>query len=221
MFAPISSHEWAHGLQAARHPRAIVVLAWLSPACCCCRHASAQIYAWRDAKGTLVLSDRPIDAPTRGLRGAPARRPTGRPRPLERPAVGERLRIARARARSQRHALRPELVRAVIQVESGFNPRATSPEGRDGPDAADAGHRARARRASTRTTRRRTSAAARPTCGSCSIATTATNAWRSRPTTPAPAPSIATAARCRRIARRATTSGASASRLAAPAPRRR
>src|SRR5688500_505606 len=30
---------------------------------------------------------------------------------------------------SQRQSLRPELVRAVIQVESGFNPRATSPKG--------------------------------------------------------------------------------------------
>jgi soluble lytic murein transglycosylase-like protein len=28
-----------------------------------------------------------------------------------------------------RHGLRPDLVRAVIQVESGFNPRATSPKG--------------------------------------------------------------------------------------------
>ena len=32
-------------------------------------------------------------------------------------------------AHAQRHSLRPELVRAVIQVESGFNPRATSPKG--------------------------------------------------------------------------------------------
>lgn len=30
---------------------------------------------------------------------------------------------------ARRHALRPELVRAVIQVESGFNPRAVSPKG--------------------------------------------------------------------------------------------
>src|SRR6185503_4707728 len=32
-------------------------------------------------------------------------------------------------AHAQRHSLRPELVRAVIQVESGYNPRATSPKG--------------------------------------------------------------------------------------------
>ena len=30
----------------------------------CPRHADAQIYAWRDANGTLVLSDRSIDRPT-------------------------------------------------------------------------------------------------------------------------------------------------------------
>ena len=30
---------------------------------------------------------------------------------------------------ARRHALRPELVRAVIQVESGFNPQARSPRG--------------------------------------------------------------------------------------------
>ena len=30
---------------------------------------------------------------------------------------------------ASRHSLRPELVRAVIQVESGFNPRAVSPKG--------------------------------------------------------------------------------------------
>src|SRR4051794_32508988 len=30
---------------------------------------------------------------------------------------------------ASRHSLRPELVRAVIQVESGFNPRARSPKG--------------------------------------------------------------------------------------------
>ena len=33
------------------------------------------------------------------------------------------------REHSQRQSLRPELVRAVIQVESGFDPRATSPKG--------------------------------------------------------------------------------------------
>ena len=52
---------------------AVVTLACLLP-----RPASAQIYAWRDANGTLVLSDRKIDAPTDVyvVAGAPAYRTT-------------------------------------------------------------------------------------------------------------------------------------------------
>lgn len=92
--------------------------------------ADAQIYAWRDGNGTLVLSDRNIDAPTDVyvVEGAPAYRTT---RPVD---------AAEAIARHEeyeplvlehatRYALRPELVRAVIQVESGFNPRARSAKG--------------------------------------------------------------------------------------------
>ena len=91
------------------------------------RSADAQIYAWRDANGTLVLSDRSIDAPTDVyvVEGAPTYRTT-------RPAVPtgavdgyDHLVVEHA----GRQGLRPELVRAVIQVESGFNPRARSPKG--------------------------------------------------------------------------------------------
>lgn len=89
--------------------------------------ASAQIYAWRDAKGTLVLSDRQIEAPTRvyEVAGAPEYRTTT---PIERPTADEGYESL-VQEHAQRHDLRPELVRAVIQVESGFNPRATSPKG--------------------------------------------------------------------------------------------
>jgi soluble lytic murein transglycosylase-like protein len=89
--------------------------------------ASAQIYAWRDAKGTLVLSDRPIEAPTRvyEVAGAPEYRTTT---PSEAPAVDEGYESL-VQEHAQKHDLRPELVRAVIQVESGFNPRARSPKG--------------------------------------------------------------------------------------------
>src|SRR6185436_15640347 len=47
--------------------------------------ADAQIYAWRDANGTLVLSDRNINAPTDVymVEGAPAIRTT-RPMPAAR-----------------------------------------------------------------------------------------------------------------------------------------
>jgi soluble lytic murein transglycosylase-like protein len=92
--------------------------------------ADAQIYAWRDGSGTLVLSDRKIDAPTDVyvVEGAPAIRTT---RPVD--ESGERRPHDEydpiIREHAARHSLRPELVRAVIQVESGFNPRARSAKG--------------------------------------------------------------------------------------------
>jgi soluble lytic murein transglycosylase-like protein len=58
------------------------------------------------------------------VEGAPQIRTT---RPHE-PARAERY-DALVVEHAGRHALRPELVRAVIQVESGFNPRARSPKG--------------------------------------------------------------------------------------------
>ena len=89
--------------------------------------ASAQIYAWRDASGTLVLSDRELNTPTKiyEVPGAPSYRTTTAD---ARPASGPRFDDIVV-AHAQRHALRPELVRAVIQVESGYNPMATSPKG--------------------------------------------------------------------------------------------
>jgi soluble lytic murein transglycosylase-like protein len=88
--------------------------------------ANAQIYAWRDANGTLVLSDRALQAPTEiyEVLGAPAYVVT-RPAAAASHARYDDLVAEHA----SRHALRPELVRAVIQVESGFNPRARSPKG--------------------------------------------------------------------------------------------
>lgn len=87
--------------------------------------ASAQIYAWRDASGTLVLSDRKLDAPTEvyAVPEAPTYRVT---RPL---SAGARQYEALVQDFASRESLRPELVRAVIQVESGYDPRATSPVG--------------------------------------------------------------------------------------------
>ena len=87
--------------------------------------ATAQIYAWRDANGTLVLTDRKLDAPTQvyEVHGAPAIRAT---KPISgRASEYEPL----VREHAAKQSLRPELVRAVIQVESGYNPRATSPKG--------------------------------------------------------------------------------------------
>ena len=88
--------------------------------------ARAQIYAWRDVNGTLVLSDRKLDegAMTYTVPEATGIRTT-------RTAASEYSHVydALVDEHASRHALRPELVRAVIQVESGFNPLARSPKG--------------------------------------------------------------------------------------------
>ena len=89
----------------------------------------AQIYSWRDANGNLVLSDR---KPPQG--GAETRT-------FEVPET-QKLRatryVATERSRayddlilehSRSHGVRADLVRAVMQVESAFNPFARSPKG--------------------------------------------------------------------------------------------
>lgn len=87
--------------------------------------ARAQIYVSRDAAGTLVLSDRPVDGAisSYAVRNSAVR--TTRAVPAETGALYDEI-IESAAAT---HGVRPELVRAVIQVESGFNPRARSHKG--------------------------------------------------------------------------------------------
>ena len=89
--------------------------------------ADAQIYAWRDVNGTLVLSDHKLNdgALTYAVPDAPGIRAAT---PLAESAYREQFEPL-VREHAARHALRPELVRAVIQVESGFNPLARSPRG--------------------------------------------------------------------------------------------
>jgi soluble lytic murein transglycosylase-like protein len=88
--------------------------------------AHAQIYAWRDVNGTLVMSDRKLSegAMTYAVPAAGGIRTT-------RTATAEfsHLYDSLVLEHAQRQSLRPELVRAVIQVESGFNPLARSPRG--------------------------------------------------------------------------------------------
>ncbi len=89
------------------------------------RPAEAQIFAWKDADGNQVFSDR---APTREYRTFAVAGSTLR---STRQATGKYAGryegiIDEAAAR---HSVRPDLVRAVIQVESGFDPRARSPKG--------------------------------------------------------------------------------------------
>lgn len=89
------------------------------------RPALAQIYAWRDANGNQVYSDRLQSSDYRTFSVAGSALLSTRP-------AAERYRnrfdplINEAAAR---HAVRPDLIRAVIQVESGFDPRARSPKG--------------------------------------------------------------------------------------------
>ena len=84
------------------------------------RAAEAQIYSWRDASGVLTLSDRPQTAAARALTV-----PVGSQMAVRSSARYEPL--IRQHATQQR--IRPELVRAVIQMESAFNPRAVSAKG--------------------------------------------------------------------------------------------
>jgi soluble lytic murein transglycosylase-like protein len=89
------------------------------------RPADAQIYSWRDASGHQVFSDRTPagDYRTFNVPGS-ALRST---RPASARYVNRYDQIIDEAA--ARHAVRPDLVRAVIQVESGFDPRARSVKG--------------------------------------------------------------------------------------------
>lgn len=88
----------------------------------------AQIYAWKDANGTMVLSDRVRpdggEVTTFDVPGAVEVRTT---RDAE-TAVNDRFDDVIAE-HAQAQGVSPALVRAVIQLESGFNPSAVSPKG--------------------------------------------------------------------------------------------
>jgi len=101
---------------------ATVVLAWASP-------AAAQIYSWRDADGKLVLSDTPRAGggpqTTYEVHGAASVKATI---PL---AISHKSAAydAAINAHARRQGVAEDLVRAVIQVESAFNPNAVSNKG--------------------------------------------------------------------------------------------
>jgi soluble lytic murein transglycosylase-like protein len=111
-------------------PPSGLVFALIVVACLHAVPAQADIYAWRDEHGRLVLSKQPAPAGvavrTFAVHGNAALRTTAAETaamPLER-----RLHTVVA-DHSARHALDPDLVRAVIRVESGWNPRAVSRKG--------------------------------------------------------------------------------------------
>jgi soluble lytic murein transglycosylase-like protein len=108
----------------------VFLLGLVVAACLHAVPARADIYAWRDEHGRLVLSKQPappgVAVRTFAVHGNDAFRTTGAAAtavPLER-----RLRAAVV-DHAARHALDPDLVRAVIRVESGWNPRAVSRKG--------------------------------------------------------------------------------------------
>jgi soluble lytic murein transglycosylase-like protein len=99
----------------------VILLGWAAP-------ARAQIYTWRDANGNLVLSNR---KPAGGADEKSFAVPEARSIRATRYVAMDRGRpyddLIRQHAREQ--GVRADLVRAVMQVESAFNPRARSPKG--------------------------------------------------------------------------------------------
>ena len=95
--------------------------------------AEAQIYSWWDEHGTLVLSDkaRPDGGPaTASMPTAPR---STRVRAVQStPPIASRLYDELIVEHARQHDIRPDLVRAVVQVESAFNPHAVSPKGAQG-----------------------------------------------------------------------------------------
>jgi len=92
--------------------------------------ADAQIHSWRDQSGTLVLSNqaRPDDVgpvTTYAVPGPALIRTTTRP---EEPSGSSRYDDL-IQQHATTHGVSMNLVRAVIQAESGFNPAALSPKG--------------------------------------------------------------------------------------------
>ena len=91
--------------------------------------ASAQIYTWRDANGSLVLSDHRPPSATASVRSFEV--PKSETIRATRYVAADRSRpfedLILEHSRDQ--GVRPDLVRAVMQVESAFNPRARSPKG--------------------------------------------------------------------------------------------
>jgi soluble lytic murein transglycosylase-like protein len=91
--------------------------------------AEAQVYSWRDATGRLVLSNKPrsseAETTTYEVHGTAGIRTTARPERSARQRQFDYLIEQYARS----HGVSADLVRAVIQAESNFNPRAVSSKG--------------------------------------------------------------------------------------------
>ena len=100
--------------------------------------ASAQIFAWRDAQGNLVLSDKPKDPSAKSYAVVASPAPAAesvledaRVYRTTRPLVNRRAELydTLIEQEAAANAVDPNLVRAVIQAESAFNPWARSHKG--------------------------------------------------------------------------------------------
>jgi soluble lytic murein transglycosylase-like protein len=90
--------------------------------------AHAQIYSWRDANGNLVLSDKkPADATVLKTYTVPQAETVRATRYARTDRSGGYDDLISENA--MLHGVRADLVRAVMQVESAFNPYARSPKG--------------------------------------------------------------------------------------------
>jgi soluble lytic murein transglycosylase-like protein len=85
----------------------------------------AQIYTWRDTGGNLVLSDHPKDSTQRTFAVAGTTGEIRSTRAAQRTSAYDPL----IEEHASRHRVRTDLVRAVIQAESAFNPAARSVKG--------------------------------------------------------------------------------------------
>ena|SRR5438067_1849590 len=99
----------------------LVALAWLAFAA----PAAAQIYSWRDANGHLVLSNQRPGSEVRTYAVPQAESIRATRSVTARDESYDDLIVEHARV----NGLRTDLVRAVVQVESGFNQYARSPKG--------------------------------------------------------------------------------------------
>jgi hypothetical protein len=88
--------------------------------------SAAQIYSWRDDSGTLVVSNKPRgdhgEMTTYQVQGSKSVR-------AARPAIARRRFDDAIADQATRHGVSADLVRAVIQAESAFNPIAVSSKG--------------------------------------------------------------------------------------------
>jgi hypothetical protein len=98
--------------------------------------ASGQIYSWRDASGHLVLGNSPRPEAGKGAGEIVRSYPVPKSDTIRTTSrvVSDRVRMYDGLIveHSRLNDVRPDLVRAVVQVESAYNPYARSPKGAAG-----------------------------------------------------------------------------------------